>query len=571
MRNGPVVPGVHRQTLVIADDEVTPGRNATVFFETWHRIAVEGVRRSGNVNVLTSNDQPISWNPDAPLNDRIAVYRVLNQYNITPSWLSPPDEIALSSRRAHSVGAAKDQDPVAGLDCRFHRRTGDRDHIKGGDYDQSKNEGCCDRAKYGKIAKWSPHGSHFRGIIQRSIRVDIDNSMAETILQQQSVRKRRRRPRPSRNRKPSATGSSAPRVLGTQSIRRTSRKRPWSLPRVPALSKFPDVRSVLGPTVSAVSRLYHPQDTSVLFAAVIVLLLAARSMVPAGVFYDMATTPAHVALPLGGGSSVLLQRIRPANDYSAAGRDAPASAQQFQKLAVEEYTLVEGDTLLGLALEHDLRMDTLVSFNRIDDVRRMRVGDRYRIPNRDGLLYTVREGDSLLSIANAQGTEANAILDANDMISSEISVGEVLFVPNARMNEMDLKLVLGELFVYPVRARFASGFGMRNDPFTGVRRFHNGIDLAGLPGTPIRAAMAGRVVHIETQIGNYGRFVILRHDRGYQTLYGHLDEFSVRVGEYVSQGGQVGTMGNTGRSTGPHLHFSVIKNGSFVDPLEYLH
>ncbi|MFP4431093.1 MAG: peptidoglycan DD-metalloendopeptidase family protein [Spirochaetaceae bacterium] len=323
-----------------------------------------------------------------------------------------------------------------------------------------------------------------------------------------------------------------------------------------------------------VDRFYHPQDATILFAAVFVLLLAARSMTPAGVFYDMVTAPAHVSLPrddIGSGSSILLERFRPPEDQHVVSEDTPVSARQFQKLAVEEYTLAEGDTLLGLALEHDLRMDTLVSFNQIDDVKRMRVGDSYRIPNRDGLLYTVREGDSLLSIANAHGTETNAILDANDMISSEISAGEVIFVPDARMNETDLKLILGELFVYPVRGRFTSGFGMRNDPFTGVRRFHNGIDLAGNPGTPIRAAMAGRVVHIETQIGNYGRFVIIRHDGGFQSLYGHLDGFAVRKGQYVSQGGIIGTMGNTGRSTGPHLHFSIIKNGSFVDPLEYLH
>jgi murein DD-endopeptidase MepM/ murein hydrolase activator NlpD len=348
-----------------------------------------------------------------------------------------------------------------------------------------------------------------------------------------------------------------------------------AVPKV-AVTKFPRYRrsKALGSALSVVGSFYHPQDATILVASVFVLLLASRSMTPAGVFYDMVTAPPSVALPgdgVGGGSSILLDRIRPADEYQTIPEDTTPSAQQFQKLAVEEYSLVEGDTLLGLALSHDLRMDTLVSFNQIDDVRRMRVGDTYRIPNRDGLLYTVREGDSLLSIANAHGTETNAILDANDMISSEISVGEVLFVPNARMNETDLKLILGELFVYPVRGRFTSGFGMRNDPFTGVRRFHNGIDLAGAPGTPIRAAMAGRVVHIETQIGNYGRFVIIRHDGGFQTLYGHLDGFSVRVGQYVSQGGLVGTMGNTGRSTGPHLHFSIIKNGSFVDPLEFLH
>lgn len=423
--------------------------------------------------------------------------------------------------------------------------------------------------------------------------------MAETILQHQSVRKRRRRSTPSRERKqPSARGA-ATRVLRGQSVSRAPRRRTWPLPSLPKLAgalrlirvslgriaspnrrksvlKSPRRRRTtpLGGTFSAVDRVYHPQDAAVIFAAVFVLLLASRSMTPAGIFYDMVTAPPSVALPMdgvGGGSSVLLQRLRPAEEYRVIGEDISVSAQQFQKLAVEEYTLVEGDTLLGLALEHDLRMDTLVSFNQIDDVRRMRIGDRYRIPNRDGLLYTVREGDSLLSIAKAHGTDTNAILDANDLISSEILVGDVLFVPNARMNETELKLILGELFVYPVRGRFTSGFGMRNDPFTGVRRFHNGIDLAGPPGTPIRAAMAGRVVHIENQIGNYGRFVIVRHDGGYQTLYGHLEGYSVRVGQYVSQGGLIGTMGNTGRSTGPHLHFSIIKNGSFVDPLEYLH
>jgi murein DD-endopeptidase MepM/ murein hydrolase activator NlpD len=112
---------------------------------------------------------------------------------------------------------------------------------------------------------------------------------------------------------------------------------------------------------------------------------------------------------------------------------------------------------------------------------------------------------------------------------------------------------------------------MRNDPFTGRRRFHNGIDLAGPIGTPIGAAMPGTVVHTEAQTGNYGKFVIVRHDGGFQTLYAHLDSFAVRKGQYVSQGQTIGSMGNTGRSTGPHLHFSIIRNGSFVDPLGFLH
>jgi murein DD-endopeptidase MepM/ murein hydrolase activator NlpD len=238
---------------------------------------------------------------------------------------------------------------------------------------------------------------------------------------------------------------------------------------------------------------------------------------------------------------------------------------------VEQYELKPGDTLLGLALRYDLNMDTIVSFNQIEDVRLMRVGEVYDIPNRDGVLYTVKRGDNLSGLAERYDTTVNAILDANDLASSKITPGEVVFVPNARMNETELKLILGELFLHPMRGDFTSGFGMRNDPFTGIRRMHYGIDVASRMRTPVKAARAGRVAHIETQLGNYGKFIIIRHPGGYQSLYAHLDSFSVSVGQYVSQGQVIGRMGNTGRSTGPHLHFSIIKNGAFVDPMDYLH
>ena len=82
--------------------------------------------------------------------------------------------------------------------------------------------------------------------------------------------------------------------------------------------------------------------------------------------------------------------------------------------------------------------------------------------------------------------------------------------------------------------------------------------------------MSGTVAHVGNQLGNYGRFVIMKHERGFQTLYAHLDSFDVRVGQFVYQGDIIGRMGNTGRSTGPHVHFSVIRNGRFVNPLNYL-
>mgnify|MGYP002338713340 CR=1 FL=1 len=316
-------------------------------------------------------------------------------------------------------------------------------------------------------------------------------------------------------------------------------------------------------------------DLAVLLAAVTTLFALNVVLSPSQAFSRVVTRPADLSLPgvnaVDASENMLSEYLSPTNDYDVIGGTVNIDSDRFESVEVQEHELERGDTLLGLALEYDLNMDTIVSFNGIQDVRLMQIGDVYEIPNRDGLLYSVKQGDSLASIAERYDTTSTAILDANDLASSEISPGQVLFVPNARMDEDELKLILGELFLHPMRGRYTDGFGMRNDPFTGIRRMHYGLDIASYWRAPIKAARAGRVAHIESQPGNYGKFVILRHPGGYQTLYAHLDSFNVSVGQYVNQGQVIGRMGNTGRSTGPHLHFSIIKNGSFIDPMEYLH
>ncbi|NBC30807.1 MAG: peptidoglycan DD-metalloendopeptidase family protein [Spirochaetes bacterium] len=341
---------------------------------------------------------------------------------------------------------------------------------------------------------------------------------------------------------------------------------------LPDLGKLTAAPNGLG---SALGRLVDQQtnlgNLPLLVAAFCAVFVLNTMMDSTGGIARYALPAPDFVMPVSESSRVLWDSIEPAQEYDVIGESITVDPTRFSRLEVQEYTLVAGDTLSGIANRFDLRMDTLVSFNQIQDVRRLQVGTTFRIPNRDGLLHKVQRGDNLSGIAAEYGSSVNAILDANDMASSTIAVGDVLFVPGAKMNQTELKLILGELFVYPVRGRFTSGFGMRDDPFTGQRRFHNGIDLAGPIGTPVGAAMPGTVAHIESQIGNYGKFVILRHEGGFQTLYAHLDGFSVRKGQYVSQGQTVGVMGNTGRSTGPHLHFSIIRNGSFVDPLGFLH
>jgi murein DD-endopeptidase MepM/ murein hydrolase activator NlpD len=137
------------------------------------------------------------------------------------------------------------------------------------------------------------------------------------------------------------------------------------------------------------------------------------------------------------------------------------------------------------------------------------------------------------------------------------------------MSTMALRRAMGELFLTPLRGRLTSPYGYRRDPFTGVRTFHTGIDLAAPVGTPIKATLDGRIATTGYS-AVYGNYVIVTHDGGYQSLYAHMHRIQVKRGQWVTQGGILGLVGNTGYSTGPHLHFSVYRNGKMVNPASLL-
>jgi murein DD-endopeptidase MepM/ murein hydrolase activator NlpD len=124
------------------------------------------------------------------------------------------------------------------------------------------------------------------------------------------------------------------------------------------------------------------------------------------------------------------------------------------------------------------------------------------------------------------------------------------------------------MFMLPVEGQHTSGFGMRMHPIDHEERLHSGMDIAAPAGTPIQAAAAGQVVFSGTQAG-YGNVVVIQHEEGYSTLYAHTTANLVSVGTTVSQGQPIATVGSTGRSTGPHLHFEVRKDGKRLDPVQF--
>jgi murein DD-endopeptidase MepM/ murein hydrolase activator NlpD len=238
-------------------------------------------------------------------------------------------------------------------------------------------------------------------------------------------------------------------------------------------------------------------------------------------------------------------------------------------LQFRRYEVAAGDTLGTLAERFDVTLDTIISFNELRRERDLSEGLEIVIPSHSGVRYTVRRGDNPSRIAARHGVRLDAILDVNDVASSIIAPGQILLIPGAGLSENVRNRVLGRLFIAPARGRVASPYGYRNDPFTGLRKFHNGVDIANEVGTPVVASMSGIVAMVGYN-GNYGRYVILRHPDGFQTLYAHLARTHVSQADRVRQGHQLGEMGNTGYSTGNHLHFSIFSNGTHVDPHQYL-
>jgi len=240
--------------------------------------------------------------------------------------------------------------------------------------------------------------------------------------------------------------------------------------------------------------------------------------------------------------------------------------RRARPLAYRTHVIKNGDIIGELAVSYDLNEGTILSVNNIKNARLLQIGQVLRIPNQDGILAVIAKGETLETLAERYGSDAGAIMVANQLFSERVLPASTVFIPGGRLSWEERQEINGDLFIWPITGIISSNFGWRGDPFgTGRREFHSGMDIAALVGTPVRAAMAGRVssTGFDPVLGN---FVIITHARGYRTLYAHLSRIRTRQGEYVGSAQHIGDVGSTGRSTGPHLHFSVYSQGSLVNP-----
>jgi murein DD-endopeptidase MepM/ murein hydrolase activator NlpD len=252
--------------------------------------------------------------------------------------------------------------------------------------------------------------------------------------------------------------------------------------------------------------------------------------------------------------------------------------------SLKEHRVKAGETLATIAKQYQVTTATLMGLNPQNRNQLVKVGQVLKIPPMNGLAYNVKNLETYKAIADKYRVRPDVIFEYNGCQNRPKTV----FIPGAvwkpdpvivakiiPFNFPNIKetLIL-ETGGYPLpyRVPVTSGYGWRNNPVTGQYSFHSGIDLGASMGTPVLAAKTGKVEFAGWE-GGYGNFIEIIHN-SIGTRYAHLSEIYVAPGQHVLRGQQIGRVGSTGRSTGPHLHFEVIvpssQGWSTLDPASYL-
>jgi murein DD-endopeptidase MepM/ murein hydrolase activator NlpD len=245
------------------------------------------------------------------------------------------------------------------------------------------------------------------------------------------------------------------------------------------------------------------------------------------------------------------------------------------------YTIEGGDTLSGIGEKFKISTDAIKYVNNLTDSSILEVGSTITIPPISGLIHEVESGDTLASIAEKYDVPSQAIADFNYILdTSSLAIGSELVIPGAKVPQPVIPV-----YTPPVAAApsYGSGQAAPSKNFcvwpTTVRIitqyftwYHSGIDIAtpwggGMP--PIFSCTGGTVVRSGWDPWGLGLHIRIDHGNGYQTVYGHMSRIDVGYGQNVGRGQIIGAMGNTGRSTGAHLHFMVQYNGANQNPFNY--
>lgn len=300
------------------------------------------------------------------------------------------------------------------------------------------------------------------------------------------------------------------------------------------------------------------------------------------------TTPEITTVSVGG-SALTKPILMPGVDYGLI--DPTQTAPTSNRVEVLQYEVQPGDVLGTIATQFGLQVETILSANNLTARSYIRPGQKLTILPVDGVVHTVVKGDTLSKISRLYTANTEQIVDFNDLeeSGSTLTLGDQLIVPGGIKprpisvpTPVQTSVVVGKPdaisaitppppsveapagvgYIWPTGATIITQyFGLR----------HTGVDIAGKQGLPIYATKAGTVITSQCGWnGGYGCYIKIDHGGGIVSWYGHASVMYVEVGDVVAQGETIALVGNTGRSTGPHLHFEIRVNNKYQNPLSYV-
>lgn len=271
-------------------------------------------------------------------------------------------------------------------------------------------------------------------------------------------------------------------------------------------------------------------------------------------------------------------------DSGAQVLSATTTSSEFDTLVSEkvrdkviEHTVSEGETVASIAKKFGVSEETIRWQNNLTGDR-IKIGQTLQILPVTGVAHKVQKGDTVYSIAKKYDSNAQAIVDfpfntfSNDE-TFELAIGQLVVVPDGVREEVRQtapriqritpdagSVVASGQFVWPTQGSISQSYAW----------YHPGLDIANRASPVVLAADAGTIIYTGCLAWGYGCHVIIDHGNGYKTLYAHLQKIYVSSGNRINKGQSLGQMGSTGRSTGTHLHFEVMKNGVKLNPLSAL-
>ena len=255
---------------------------------------------------------------------------------------------------------------------------------------------------------------------------------------------------------------------------------------------------------------------------------------------------------------------------------------EFRDVELKIVTIKRGDNFWVVARRNGVDIDTLIGANPYWNNLLARTEQHIVVPSERGVLHFITDLDEIDEIISEHKVPADDVVIQSlpfmyryyrKFVSNPSPIA--VYVKGARPTIANMTASLAaqfsirEMFRSPLGGRFSSFFGNRVHPIFNRRGFHNGIDIAARRGTPVGSPARGRVISAGW-MGGFGKAVVIAHPQGYKTLCGHLSRIHVRPGQYVYPGKIIGRVGSTGYSTGPHLHFTLWKNGREIDPMKVL-